>query len=177
MTQAAADDVRLLPEPLAGGPELAAGLVKVMAAKVAHLDLLEVPPDAFFRIHLRGITGEALEVDPLGRSVAQILPDRFAAVDRRAIPDDHQLARNDTPQMIQEADHLGTRDRRLVDLEVQPLVHADRPDHREMITAEGMAQDRGFAHASIGARHRGQEIEAAFIEEEQRALLVNGLLF
>jgi hypothetical protein len=46
-----------------------------------------------------------------------------------------------------------------------------------MITAEGMTQDRRFTHARIGARHRREEIEAAFIEEEQRALLLSRLLF
>jgi hypothetical protein len=40
-----------------------------------------------------------------------------------------------------------------------------------------VVQDRGLAHWSVGARHRGQEIKAAFIHEEQGALLVSGLLF
>ena len=103
MTQAAADDVRLLAEPLAGGAERPAGLPEIMSTEVAHLDLLQMPPDAFLRVHLRGITGKALEVDPLGRAVVEILPDGFAAVDRRAIPDDQQLAGNDTSQMITSA--------------------------------------------------------------------------
>ena len=175
--QAAADDVRLLAEPLTGGTEFAVRFLKITATEIAHLDLLQVSPDAFFRVHLRSIAGKALEVDPFGRPVVEILPDGLASVDRRAIPDDQQLARDDTPQMIQEADHLGARDCRLVDLEVEPLMHADGPDDREMITAEGVVQDQGLAHWSVGARHRGQEIKAAFIDEEQGALLVSGLLF
>ena len=98
-------------------------------------------------------------------------------MDRRAIPDDQQFAGNDTAQMIEEADHLGARDRRLVDLEVQPLVQAHGADDRQMVTAERVMQDRRLAPRRIAARHRRQEIEAALIEEEQRALLLSGLLF
>jgi hypothetical protein len=40
-----------------------------------------------------------------------------------------------------------------------------------------VVQDRGLAHRSVGARHRGQKINAAFIHEEQGTRLVSGLLF
>jgi hypothetical protein len=177
VTQAAADDVRLLTESLAGSPELAARLLKIMAAEIAHFDLLQMPPDTLFGVDLRGIAGETLEVDPFGRPVAKILPDGFAAMDHRAIPDNQQLAWDVVPQMIQEADHLGARDRRLVDLEIESLVQAHGADDREMITAKSVMQDRSLAHGRVGAQHGGQQIEAAFIQEEQRALLLSGLLF
>ena len=166
-----------LAKPLAGGAELPSRFLQILTAEIAHLDVLEMPPDAFFRIQLRRIAGEALEMDPLSRPVAQILPDGFAAVDRRAIPDDQQLARDMALQVIQEADHLGARDRRLVDLEVQPALEPDRPDHRTMIAAERVMQDRRLAPRRVAAHHRGQKIEAALIEEEQRARLCGGLLF
>src|SRR5919199_484940 len=166
-----------LAEPLAGGPKLPSRFLQILAAEITHLDVLEVSPDALFRIQLRRIAGKALEVDPLSRPVAQILPDGFAAVDRRAIPEDQQLARDMAPQMIEEADHLGARDRRLVDLEVQPPLKPDGADDRQMVTAERVMQDRRLAPRRIAARHRRQEIEAALIEEEQRARLVGGLLF
>ena len=108
----------VLAEPLAGGPELPPRFLQIMTAEIAHFDLLQVPPDALFRVQLRRVAGGSLEVDPVGRPVAQILPNGLAAVDRRAIPEDQQLARDVAPQMIEEADHLGARDRRLVDLEV-----------------------------------------------------------
>jgi hypothetical protein len=177
VTQAAADDVRLLPEPLAGGTKLPSRFLQIMAAEIAHLDVLEMPPDALFWIQLRRIAGEALEMDPLSRPVAQILPDGFAAVDRRAILEDQQLARDMAPQVIQEADHLGARDRRLVDLEVQPPLKPDGADDRQMVAAERVMQDRRLAPRRGAARHRGQKIEAALIEEEQRAPVVGGLLF
>ncbi len=166
-----------LAEPLAGGTKLPSRFLQILAAEIAHLDVLEVPPDALFWIQLRRIAGEALEVDPVGRPVAQIPPNGFAAVDRRPIPEDQQLARDVAPQMIEEADHFGARDRRLMDLEVQPLVQAHGADDREMIAAEGMTQDRRLAPWRVAARYRRQEIEAALIEEEQRARLVGGLLF
>ena len=52
-----------------------------------------------------------------------------------------------------------------------------RPDYREVVTAERVMQDRRLAPRRIAARHRRQEIEAALIEEEQRARLVGDLLF
>ena len=171
------DDAWFLAEPLAGGTELPPRFLQIMATEVAHLDLLQVPPDALFRVQLRRIAGESLEVNRLGCPVAQILPDGFAAVDRRAIPEDQQLARDMAPQMIEEADHLGARDRRLVDLEVQPPLKPDGADDREMIAAERVMQDRRLAPRRRAARHRGQKIEAALIKEEKRARLFGGLLF
>jgi hypothetical protein len=177
VTQAAADDVWLVTEPLAGGAELPTRLLKITATEITHLHLLQVPPDAFFRVHLRGVAGEALQVEPRGGPIAEKLPDGLAPVKRRAIPDNQQFTRDEMPQMSQKADHLSARDGRLVDLEVEPLVQAHGPDHREMITAEGVMQDRGLAHGSVGADHRGPEIEAALIQEEQGAILLSGLLF
>jgi hypothetical protein len=46
-----------------------------------------------------------------------------------------------------------------------------------MVAAERVMQDRRLAPRCVAARHRGQKIEAALIEEEQRARLVGGLLF
>jgi hypothetical protein len=93
MGNAGADEVRLLAEPLGGGPELPARLGEVRAAAVAQLDVLEVPPDPLFGIQLRGVARELLEVDSRGCPVAQELPDEVPGVDRRAVPDDEQLAR------------------------------------------------------------------------------------
>jgi hypothetical protein len=56
-------------------------------------------------------------------------------------------------------------------------MQAHRADHCEMIMAERVVQDRGLAHGSVGAPHRGQQIKAALIEEQQGARLLNGLLF
>jgi hypothetical protein len=86
VTQAAADDVWLLPESLAGSAELLVRLLKITTTEIAHLDPLQVPPNAFFRVHLRCVTGEALQVDPLGGAVAEKLLDGLAPVDRCAIP-------------------------------------------------------------------------------------------
>ncbi len=79
--------------------------------------------------------------------------------------------------MPQEADHLRAPDRLLIDLEVEFLVQPDGPDDRKMIVAQAGVQQGRLALGRIGARHRGQQVEAAFVNKEQRALLLLCLLF
>ncbi len=177
MTQTAPDDVRLLAEPLARGAELPSRLREIRTAEIAHLHALEVPPNPLLGIDLWRVAGEALQVNPRSRTLAEELLDCLAAVDRRTIPDDQQLARDVTQQMLQEANDLGAPDRRLVDLEVELLVQTHGPDHREMIMAERVVQNRRLAHRSVSTHHRGQQVKATLIDEEQRALLLQSLLF
>jgi hypothetical protein len=59
---------------------------------VAQFDALEVVPDALVRIELGGVSGQLLEMQAARRAPAQEVLHGLAAVDRRPIPDDQQLA-------------------------------------------------------------------------------------
>lgn len=165
MSPAALNDVRLLTEPLARGAKLPSRLLEIRATtEVAQFHPLRVPPDGFFRIQFGRIAGEALQMDPRSRSLAEELLDRFAAVDRRPIPEDQELARDVAQQMLQESDHLRASDGLLVDLDAELLVQAHSTNDQEMIVAERVMQDRSLAYRGIGAHHRGEQIEAALID-------------
>jgi hypothetical protein len=167
--KACVDDARLLPQALAGAAEGGAGLREVGAADVAQLDVLEVLPDAFLGIGLRRVPGEALEADAGGGAIAQELLDERTPVDRRPVPDDEQFAGEVTQQVAQEADDLHARDRALVPPEVELRVEPHRADDREVVVGEPVAQDRRLADRRVRSRDRREQVEAALIDEQQRA--------
>ena len=70
------------------------------AAHMPAFDALEVCPETLAGIQFWGIGGEALHLEPWRRASGQELLDEMAAVDRRAIPHDHQRARHLAEQML-----------------------------------------------------------------------------
>jgi hypothetical protein len=62
------------------------------AAYIPEFDAFQVGPEALAGIQLWGIGGEALHLEPLRRAIGQELGDAMAAVDGRAVPDNHHRA-------------------------------------------------------------------------------------
>src|ERR671915_409619 len=91
------DDARFSTDPLDRVAQLLAQMREAEAAHIAQLDAFELRPQPLARIQVRHISREALGMEPLPGPIREELCDHAAAMDRRAIPDDHQLAR-DLPQ-------------------------------------------------------------------------------
>ena len=89
-----------------GEPEVAAEVREGLAAEVPQLDVLEVAPDALVRVQVRGVAGERLQADALGPAGGQEVLDRLAAMDRRAVPEDQELAGDVAEQVLEEADDV-----------------------------------------------------------------------
>jgi hypothetical protein len=81
-------------------------MTQVETAQIAPLDAFELLPDALVRIELRSIRRQTLQVDPWRRTVGEEVSDDLTAMDRRAIPNDHQAARHLTPQVRQKGHHI-----------------------------------------------------------------------
>jgi hypothetical protein len=86
------NDVALVAEPFFGAAQGQRQLSQVMAAEIAEFNALQVVPDALVRIQLRRVPRQLLQVQPSGGAVTQEVLDGLAAVNRRAIPDDQELA-------------------------------------------------------------------------------------
>jgi len=120
-----------------GEAEVASEMWEALAAEVAQLDALEVVPDALIRVEVRGVARELLQADAVGTAVGQEVLDRLAAMDRRAVPDDQQLAGDVAQQMLEEAHDI----RALVGVVLHQHEQAprgrDAADDRQVVAAQG----------------------------------------
>jgi hypothetical protein len=88
------------------------------AAHMPEFDAFQVCPEALAGIQFWGVGGEALHLEPWRRAIGQGLLDEMAAVDRRAIPNDHQRARHLAEQMLQEREDIGGIDGLVLAVEI-----------------------------------------------------------
>lgn len=65
---------------------------EALAAQVFQLAPFEQVPDAFLRIQLGSITGQTLQMKPLGGTGSQKCLDLFRSVDRGPVSNDQELA-------------------------------------------------------------------------------------
>lgn len=174
MTEAGDKAVRRAAEAANGQPEFPAQFVQVVAAAVLQLAPLEQVPNALIRIELGRVGGQTLKMQPGGRASGEEGLHRLAAVDRRAVPQHEQLAANLAQELTEEGDHRLAPKRGRLDAGEEPAIGRDRADDAEVVMGEGRAEHRCLAHRRPGAGDEGEQIEAGFIYEEDRALLSTG---
>jgi hypothetical protein len=92
LSHARLDDRALVAQALLGAAQRPGQLGQVAAARVAQLDPLAVSPDARVRMHLGGVARQLLQLQARGGARPQEVLDGLAAMDRRPVPDDQQLA-------------------------------------------------------------------------------------
>ena len=68
--------------------------------------------------------------------------------------------------MAQELRHRHRVEGVLAHLAVELTARADGSDHREMVTGTPLTQDGRLAARRVGAHHRRQGVEAAFVHKE-----------
>jgi hypothetical protein len=98
------DDMRLLTHPLDGLAQLGPQVRQVKAAEVAQFHSLKVRSQSLSRVEVGSIAGKPFEVDALGGSVSEKVADCVTAVDRRAVPEDEELARDHLQKVLEKAD-------------------------------------------------------------------------
>ena len=77
-------------------------LSAVATEVVLELDPLELVPDAFGRVQVWCIAGQALQTEPLRCLSRQEVFDRLPLMDRRSIPDDEHTTADLAQQLSQE---------------------------------------------------------------------------
>src|SRR5215217_4556639 len=79
---------------------------------------------------------------------------RLATMDRRAVPDHQQLARDLAQGVPQEAHHVRTLECSLLLHHQELTFQGDAAHHREVLTRELFVEDRSLAYdGSVGAHH------------------------
>jgi hypothetical protein len=124
----------------AGTDDLRPQLMQIAAANVGQLHTLEIVPDAFIGIEIGRVAWQLLQVESPGRSSPEKVLDGLSTMDRRAIPDEEDLATDFAQEDTQEAHHGVAVIVLLAYLQEEPSVERDATDSGEMILAEPDAQ-------------------------------------
>lgn len=161
---AGADDLGAAAHATQGGGGVKAQLPAVLDEEIGDLVFLEVSPEVFDRIEFRGVGGQAFEPEA-SAAAGEGLLDRFAAVDRGAIPDDQQLARDMTEQRLEELGGLGAADTAFVDAEVEPE-ERQPGDDRQLVPAERLVQQRGLPTRRPSPDPMRSGAQPAFVDED-----------
>ena len=147
-----------------------------MTTKIAQFDILQIVPDAFIGIQIRGIAGQTLQVNPSGGSIAQEFFHHLSPVSRKPIPDDQELALNVPQQMLEKAHNMGPTKRLFLNARVQFPLWRHRADRREMFP-EGVFQYRRLALRRPGVNGGSQQVKASLVDEDYRSPFSFGLFF
>jgi hypothetical protein len=143
----------------------------VEATHIAELDPLQLLPEPFAGVQLRGIGWQALQMQALRRTPRQELLDGLAAMDRRTIPDEHHPAWDLAQQVLEKPDDVVRVEGVALAAEVELAPGRDGTDRRQMVTGTPFPQNRGLAYGGIGAHDTGQRIKPRLVYEENCLLL------
>ena len=127
-------------------------------------------PDSFVGIELRGIAGEAVEMEA---GIAGLdRADRLAAVDGAVVPDHDHVAAQMAEQIPEEGAHLGVLDVLGRQQEVEAAAPAARThrqpgDDRDAVAPQAVAQQRGLATRCPGAPHTRDQEEPRLVDEDE----------
>ena len=130
--------------------------------------LLRELPDAFVRVELGGIAGEAIEVQP-GEDATQ-RTDRIPFVNASVVPHEHDRSSEMAKQMSQEGADLGVLDvfrmERVVQAEATAAgTHGDARDHGDPIAPLPVVEQRRLASWRPGLAHARNQEEARLVDE------------
>src|SRR5258706_4699492 len=162
----------LVAHPLFGAAQGLAKSRQVRTADIAEFPSLEIVPQPFDRIELRRIAGQLLQMQPSGRPPSQELLDGLAPMNRRAIPDQEQLAGDLPQEHPQETDNVRRVIALLLGLQEQPPIGGEAADRRQMVMGQRHPQDRGVAPRGPGPHGHGQQVEAGLVYPDDRPPLV-----
>src|SRR5713101_3326400 len=78
-------------------------LIQIGTADIAQLHSLEIIPDALIWVQIRGVARQLFQLQTFGRPSLEKVFDLVPAMDRRAIPNQQDLARDLAQEDTQEA--------------------------------------------------------------------------
>jgi hypothetical protein len=88
-----------------------------------------------------------------------------------SVPDHREKTGDMTQQVLQETNDILATVGPVLDTQIQVPVGSDAADGREVIPCERHLQDRSLSSGSIGAHHRGEQVEAALVHPEDGSSL------
>ena len=94
MSKTLFEDSSPMPQAFFGSSELIGHLRHIPAADILKFSAFEHIPNALLWVEFRGIARPPFQMETFGGLALQKVLDGLRTVDRRAVPDDEQVARN-----------------------------------------------------------------------------------
>ncbi len=156
MSEALLQNAPSMSQTFFGAPQFVGHLGDILTTQVLQFAAFEQVPDAFLRVQFRRIAWQAFQMETFGCASFEKVLDDLCAMDRRAIPDHQQLARDLTQQQAQQAHHLLSIVGMILRLHEEFAIGTDRADGREMIAGQLHPQDGRLPTRGVGAHRHGQ---------------------
>src|SRR3954471_6421760 len=125
--------------------------------------MLEILPDPLVRIEIGRIAGQSLQMDAMGTTCGEKVFNRLPTMNRGSIPHNQQLARNVSQDVLEKPHHVRATIGVLLHLHQQLTLRGNRADRRDMIIAQGSAQNRCLPTGSIRTCQCWQQVKASFV--------------
>ena len=104
MSKTGLDDLSFVPQSLDGFSQLLLEVIQTLTGEVLEFLVLQIPPDTFLGVQVRGIPWQRFNLDTLRFTGSQIRLERTTAMDGRSVPDQQEFAGNLFLQMLQKPD-------------------------------------------------------------------------
>ena len=160
-----------------GESEVASKMGEVLATDVAQFDMLEIVPDPLVRVEIRGVSGELLQADAVGAALGQEVLDWLATMDRRAVPDDQELAGDVAQQVPEEAGDIRALVGTVLHQHEQAPLRRDAADDRQVVAAQRETEDRRLPARGVGPDRAREEVDARFVDPDDGPPLLVSPLF
>jgi hypothetical protein len=139
-----------MPEAFFGLTQLVIQVGDALATPVLQFHPFQIVPDSLSWVQLWGIAGELLQVNPPGRTSAQVLLHRLAAVDGSPIPGDQQLPRDMPQQVPKEPDYSLPAVGSLLHRQVQLASWGDASHSRKVVLSHPQSLGDGLLLPTLG---------------------------
>lgn len=132
-------------------------------------------PHVFNRVEFWSVGRKAFQDDaPAGGG--DVIFDQKAAMDRRAVPQDHNFAGDMPLQVPEKLNDLGAFNAALMNLKVKAPQRQAAHDGKTF-PIEGFVQHRSLPARRPGADSRGAGAQPAFVDEDDGSFLLAGFFF
>lgn len=150
----------------------AAELRIILRTEIGQFMMLPVAPKVFDRVELGGVGRERFEVKSAASGVDKV-GHHPAPVGAKPVPDYQQSAGNMAQEMAEKENDLRTsnRPRKQAKIEIPP---GHTGNGRERLPTEMVLENRCLAPGSPGSATMRPFAQPAFVDEDDRALLVPG---
>jgi hypothetical protein len=138
---------------------------QVSAAQLAHFHVLQVVPNPFTGIQVRGRGRPWLSMKILGSSLRQERA-HVPLMHGRAVPDHQQFVRDVRQQMPQKDHAIEAVQRFIMHQRVESAIPRDPTHHRQMITGIHRPQDGCLSAWCIGSDHPRHEIKSRLVHQD-----------
>lgn len=177
LARATLHDLSFVTQALSGTNELRVQFSEIRTTGIPQLGVLEVIPDTFIRVEIRGVARQLLQVQPFGRSTLEKVFDGLPPTNWRSVPDHHDVTWKLPQQDPQKAhDRFGVRGCR-TDLYEQASIQRDSTNRRKMIVRQLYPHLWRLSHRSPRPNSHRQEVKSCFIYPQDGGLLLIGFFF